>query len=91
MEIRLVGTGSIGAVQSSASTLVNKKILIDMPNGIVKRLKQFGENVLNIDIVLITHLHGDHYFDIPFFILEKYFYVSNTIIVKFLSTYIFKK
>ena len=24
-------------------------------------------------------------------ILEKYFYVSNTIIVKFLSTYIFKK
>lgn len=74
MEIRLVGTGSIGAVQSSASTLVNKKILIDMPNGIVKRLKQFGENVLNIDIVLITHLHGDHYFDIPFFILEKYFY-----------------
>lgn len=74
MEIRLVGTGSIGAVQSSASTLVNKKILIDVPNGIVKRLKQFGENVLNIDIVLITHLHGDHYFDLPFFMLEKYFY-----------------
>ena len=74
MEIRLVGTGSIGAVQSSASTLVNKKILIDVPNGIVKRLKQFGENVLNINTVLITHLHGDHYFDLPFFMLEKYFY-----------------
>lgn len=74
MEIRLIGTGSIGAVQSSASTLVNKKILIDIPNGIVKRLKQFGENVLNINTVLITHLHGDHYFDLPFFMLEKYFY-----------------
>lgn len=73
MEIKLIGTGSIGAVQSSASTLINKEILIDMPNGIVKRIKQLGEDVLNIKAILITHLHGDHFFDIPFFILEKYF------------------
>lgn len=73
MEIKLIGTGSIGALQSSASTLINKEILIDMPNGIVKRIKQLGENVLNIKVIIITHLHGDHFFDIPFFMLEKYF------------------
>lgn len=50
MEIKLIGTGSIGAMESSASTLINKEILIDMPNGIVKRIKQLGENVLNIKV-----------------------------------------
>ena len=74
MEIKLIGTGSIGAMESSASTLINKEILIDMPNGIVKRIKQLGENVLNVKVIIITHLHGDHFFDIPFFMLEKYFY-----------------
>ena len=50
VEIKLIGTGSIGALESSASTLINKEILIDMPNGIVKRIKQLGENVLNIKV-----------------------------------------
>lgn len=36
MKLKLIGTGSIGAIQSSACTLVNDDILIDMPNGIVK-------------------------------------------------------
>lgn len=73
MNIELVGTGSIGAVQMSASTLIDNKILVDLPNGIVKRLKQTGHNILDIETCLITHLHGDHFFDIPFFMFEKYF------------------
>ena len=73
MNIELVGTGSIGAMQMSASTLIDNKILIDMPNGIVKRLKQTGHNILDIETCLITHLHGDHFLDIPFFMFEKYF------------------
>ena len=73
MNIELVGTGSIGAVQMSASTLIDNKILIDLPNGIVKRLKQTDHNILDIETCLITHLHGDHFLDIPFFMLEKYF------------------
>ena len=77
MEIKLIGTGSIGALQSSACALINKEILIDMPNGSVKRIKQLGENVLDIKVLIITHLHGDHFFDIPFFILEKYFNKST--------------
>lgn len=58
MEIKLIGTGSIGALQSSACALINKEILIDMPNGSVKRIKQLGENVLDIKVLIITHLHG---------------------------------
>ena len=77
MEIKLIGTGSIGAIQSSACTLIDNEILIDMPNGIVKRMKQMGVNVSKIKKVFITHLHGDHFLDIPFFMFEKFFSKSN--------------
>ena len=77
MKLKLIGTGSIGAIQSSACTLVNDDILIDMPNGIVKRMKQLGVDVSKIKNILITHLHGDHFLDIPFFMFEKFFAKSN--------------
>ena len=77
MKIKLIGTGSIGATQSSACTLIDNEILIDMPNGIVKRMKQMGVNVSKIKKVFITHLHGDHFLDIPFFMFEKFFSKSN--------------
>ena len=77
MKIKLIGTGSIGAKRISASTLIDEQILVDMPNGIVKSLKKLGCDVLKIKVILITHLHGDHFFDIPFFMLEKFFYNSN--------------
>lgn len=77
MKINLVGTGSIGSKKMSACTLINDKILVDMPNGIVKKLKQLNCNILDIKVILITHLHGDHFFDIPFFMLEKYFNKSQ--------------
>ena len=76
MQIELIGTGSIGAKQTSACTLIDEQILIDMPNGIIKKLKQTSHDVLKIKKILITHLHGDHFLYIPFFMLEKYFYKS---------------
>lgn len=74
MKVELIGTGSIGAKELSACALINDEIMIDMPNGVVKRLKQTGHDVMKIKNILITHLHGDHFFDIPFFMLERYFY-----------------
>lgn len=79
MNIELVGTGSIGAIQTSASTLIDNKMLIDLPNGIIKRLKQTNHDILNIETCLITHLHADHFFDIPFFMLERYFNKTENI------------
>ena len=73
MKIHLVGTGSIGAEERSASTLIDDKILIDCGNGIIKTLKQQGKKVDDIKVILITHLHGDHFFDLPFLILDRFF------------------
>lgn len=72
MKLHFIGTGSIDASQRSACTLFNDNILIDVPNGIVKTIKAMGINILDIRTILITHLHGDHFFDLPFYMIEKY-------------------
>ncbi len=74
MKIEFIGTGSIGAIQSSASTLIDDKLLIDIGNGIIKKLKQTGHQIADIENVMITHLHGDHFADIPFLMADRYFY-----------------
>lgn len=78
MKIEFVGTGSIGATQSSSSTLIDNKLLIDMGNGIIKKLKQTGHQIKDIENCLITHLHGDHFGDIPFLMLDRFFYKIET-------------
>ena len=71
MKIELVGTGSIWSTSNSACTIINDKILVDIPNGICKALLKSGHNLQDIDGCIITHLHGDHYFDIPFLLKSQ--------------------
>lgn len=70
MNIRLVGTGSIWAEDLSACALIDNTVLIDCPNGLVKALKKDKINIREINMCVITHFHADHYFDIPFLLLE---------------------
>ena len=72
MEVKLVGTGGIFSPLNSACAIINKHILIDIPNGSLKAMRRNGICITGIDTIFITHLHGDHYFDIPFLLLEKY-------------------
>ena len=71
MKVELIGTGCIGTKQNSASSIVNKKILIDVPNGICRTLRNLDKPLEYIQTVIITHYHGDHIFDLPFLILQK--------------------
>jgi len=67
MKIKLYGTGVIESKQAfSSCALIDDKILFDCPNGLVKRLIQDGVNPKSIDVVIISHFHADHDFDIPF-------------------------
>ena len=77
MNIHFVGTGSIGAVERSACALIDGKLLIDCGNGLVKTIMQQGFDIGDIEVILITHLHGDHYLDLPFFVLSKFFTKSE--------------
>lgn len=73
MKIRMTGTGSLTAMQESASCLIDGHILFDCGNGLVKSLMQQGIDLLDIDQVFITHIHGDHILDLPFLILIRSF------------------
>lgn len=73
MEIKTIGTGAISAEERSACTLVDNKILVDCGNGIVKTLLEQNVDIDQIDTLLITHLHGDHFLDIPFLIMQRNF------------------
>lgn len=53
-------------VQSEAANF-----LIDCGASALISMKKFGVSLLDIETILITHLHGDHFAGIPFFILDS--------------------
>ncbi len=71
MKVQVIGTGSMWTKCNSASYLIDNDIMIDFPNGACKYLYRNNINPSSIDYILLTHFHGDHYFDIPFYILNK--------------------
>ena len=70
MKLQIVGNGGIWNKEASASYLIDDHILVDIPNGCCKALAKIDAKISLINHVLITHFHGDHYFDIPFYFLK---------------------
>lgn len=66
MRIKFIGTGSVSSLSNSSSMLINDDILLDCGNGIYKALLNNNVDITKIHYIVITHLHGDHVFDIPF-------------------------
>lgn len=71
MKIKVIGTGSMWTKYNSACYLIDDDIMIDFPNGACKYLYRLDIMPKTINHILLTHFHGDHYFDIPFYILNK--------------------
>ena len=71
MKIKVIGSGSMWTKYNSASYLIDDDIMVDFPNGACKYLYRNGIKSSSINYVLLTHFHGDHYFDMPFYILSK--------------------
>lgn len=71
MKISVIGSGGMWTKYNSACYLIDDSIMVDFLNGACKYLYRFGIEPIMIDYILLTHFHGDHYFDIPFYILNK--------------------
>lgn len=70
MRITVLGTGTnrINLERSSPSYLLEvgkKNILIDTGNGCIRQLLRIKKNILDVDAVLYTHFHKDHYLELP--------------------------
>lgn len=72
MKIKFLGTGSISSLANNASLMIDDNILLDVGPGIYKILLNCKIDLIKIKYVLITHLHGDHIFDIPFLLYGIY-------------------
>lgn len=71
MKVVVIGSGNITGASNSASYLIDNHIMIDMPNGCCKAMKKLSYSETDIKYLLLTHFHGDHYFDIPFYLLGR--------------------
>lgn len=71
MQIKLIGTGSILTKHLSSCAVLNEQVMLDCPNGAMKAMRGMGIVPTKIDICLITHFHADHFFDIPFLLIEQ--------------------
>lgn len=69
MKLQIIGSGAIITKNASASTLIDDKILVDCGAGTFKQLLRLDCKVKEIDTILITHLHSDHFMDVPFMML----------------------
>ena len=73
MKITILGTGCIWTKRACASYLINDDLLIDPGSGTLKQLLRSSDKLLHhekiekIRVILITHFHIDHYFDIVHF------------------------
>ena len=76
IHIKFLGTGDAFGSGGRFNTcfLVDtgeQKILIDCGASSTIALKKAGIRTEDIDIILITHLHGDHFGGLPFFLIES--------------------
>jgi ribonuclease BN (tRNA processing enzyme) len=78
VEVIFLGTGdafgSGGRLQSSA--LVRSEhasVLVDCGGSTLAALRARGLDPSSIDAILLTHLHGDHFGGVPFFIMDAHY------------------
>lgn len=66
-KVQILGSGSALPTRTRMPSaqwveIQNVFILLDCAEGTQFQLRKFGLNIQKIDIIAITHLHGDHYF-----------------------------
>jgi len=54
------------------------RFLIDCGASSLIAMNRFGVDPAEIDMILLTHLHGDHFGGLPFFLLDAYFLRKRT-------------
>lgn len=78
MQVQFVGCGDAfgsGGRQNTCFHVTGNSLncLIDCGASALPALKRYGITRNDIDLILITHFHGDHFAGLPFFLLDAQF------------------
>ena len=78
VEVDLLGSGNafLPSGRLHSFLLIDKHMIVDCPPTALASLRKAGISPADIDTILITHVHGDHVFGFPFFLLERK-YISD--------------
>ncbi|MDQ0340807.1 ribonuclease BN (tRNA processing enzyme) [Caldalkalibacillus uzonensis] len=74
-EVQFLGSGDAFSSGGKMHTCIlvktaTRQFLIDCGASAMIGIKKYNVNPNDIDLILITHLHGDHFGGIPFFVLD---------------------
>jgi ribonuclease BN (tRNA processing enzyme) len=71
LDLAFLGSGNAFAPgRCWSGFLLNGRYLFDAPPTALLSLKRLGVDLSSIDTVLLTHFHADHFFGLPFLLLE---------------------
>jgi ribonuclease Z len=72
LDLLFLGAGNAFAAEGSAfnSFILNRHYLFDVGPTALQQLHKSGTNPLDIDVVLVSHFHADHFFGLPFLFLD---------------------
>src|SRR3972149_11811537 len=78
LEMTFLGSGNAFAPggRSWSSFLANGRYLFDAPPTLLPHLKRIGTPLTDIEVVFLSHFHGDHFMGLTFLFLE-YIYLTE--------------
>lgn len=71
MKINVIGTGTMGSVSRGNQSILVDDILFDIGSGVVKKIESLKIYTKTVKYLVITHVHADHFLDLPNFLIRK--------------------
>lgn len=80
MEVSFLGSANAFASEGRlwSSFIVDGKYQFDAPPTMLPQLKNLGIPLEDIEVIFITHFHGDHFVGLPFLLLEYVYMTQRT-------------
>jgi ribonuclease BN (tRNA processing enzyme) len=74
LQLAFLGSGNAFAAEGRAFScmLAGGRYLFDCGPTVLQQLRKLGVSSLDIDVVMISHFHADHYFGLPFLLLDAW-------------------